>query len=212
MRLDLGDGVLLRRAEASDHDAMKRVCLLTGDSGEDASSREDDPDLLGLIYAVPYQVLEPEHAFVIESASSGVVGYVLGAADTPRFNARLEAEWFSDLRKRVAPAPADEAEWQGSDWARHLIHHPHYMFPDVLKPYSAHGHIDLLAEARGRGIGRRAMAHLAGELAKAGAPGMHLQVSPTNTKALAFYQRIGFDSLSHPLLPEHSAFVVQSFV
>src|SRR5690606_2058664 len=55
LELGLGGGFSLRKAQWSDYGALNRVCLLTGDSGKDASGREDDPDLLGLIYAVPYQ-------------------------------------------------------------------------------------------------------------------------------------------------------------
>jgi hypothetical protein len=153
--------------------------------GDDASTREDDPELLGMIYAVPYQVLEPDFAFVIDSRE-GVVGYVLGAPDTEQFNRRLEAEWFSKLRLRVAPAPADEARWQGSDWARRAIHRPEYIYPPLLHSFPAHGHIDLLPQAREKGVGRKAMEHLMRQLASTGAPGLHLQVSPRNEKALAF--------------------------
>jgi ribosomal protein S18 acetylase RimI-like enzyme len=206
MRLDLGNGFVLRRAERSDHDALSRVCLLTGDAGEDASAREDDPDLLGLIYAVPYQVLEPDFAFVIDSRD-GVAGYVLGAPDTERFNRRLEAEWHPGLRERVAPAPLDEARWQGSDWARHAIHHPCYVYPPALHDFPAHGHIDLLPLARGRGIGRKAMEYLIGRLASTGVPGVHLQVSPRNDRALAFYARLGFRRLTGPDLPGHTSFM-----
>ena len=156
MRLDLGNGFVLRNATRSDHDALNHVCLLTGDAGDDASAREDDPDLLGLIYAVPYQVLEPDFAFVIDGRQGvGVVGYVLGAPDTGRFNRRLEAEWFPRLRARVAHAPLDKARWQGSDWARHAIHHPEYVYPPSLHGFPAHGHIDLLPQARGKGVGRQ---------------------------------------------------------
>ena len=56
MVLDFGGGYRLRAALAEDHAALCMVCLKTGDSGKDATGREDDPDLLGLIYAVPYQV------------------------------------------------------------------------------------------------------------------------------------------------------------
>ena len=48
------------------------VCLKTGDAGQDATAREDDPQLLGLIFAIPYQVLEPDFAFVIDGPN-GVV-------------------------------------------------------------------------------------------------------------------------------------------
>lgn len=209
MRIDFVDRFFLRNARSDDHAAMNRVCLLTGDSGEDASGREDDPDLLGLIYAVPYHVLEPEFAFVIDSPS-GVLGYVLGTPDTPRFYERLEREWFPGLRKRVPPAPADKSAWRGSDWARDLIHHPEYIYPEELHAYPAHGHIDLLPVARGRGIGRHSMEYLMRQLAAAGARGMHLAVSPRNTKALAFYERLGYGELRDPALPEDTRFVGRS--
>src|SRR5687768_5326161 len=81
MVFDFGDGYRLRAALAEDHAALNMVCLKTGDSGKDATAREDDPDLLGLIYAVPYQVYEPDFAFVIDGPN-GVCGYILGAPDT----------------------------------------------------------------------------------------------------------------------------------
>jgi len=206
MRLDFGNGFFLRHAERTDHGALNHVCLLTGDAGEDASAREDDPDLLGLIYAVPYQVLEPDFAFVIDSGE-GVVGYVLGAPDTARFNHRLEADWFTGLRTRIAPAPSDQARWRGSDWARHAIHHPEYVYPPALQAFPAHGHIDLLPQARGKGLGRKAMEHLIARLASTGAHGVHLQVSPRNENALVFYARLGFRRLADPTLPDHTSFM-----
>jgi ribosomal protein S18 acetylase RimI-like enzyme len=209
MRLDLGNGFILRHAERSDHDALNHVCLLTGDAGADASGREDDPDLLGLIYAVPYQVLEPDFAFAIDSRE-GVAGYVLGAPHTERFNRRMEAEWYPGLRARIAPAPPDESRWRGSDWARNAIHHPEYVYPPALHDFPAHGHIDLLPQARGKGIGRKAMEQLIGRLAAAGARGLHLQVSPRNGNARAFYARLGFRRLAGADLPDHTCFMAIS--
>ncbi len=43
------------------------------------------------------------------------------------------------------------------------------------------------------------MAHLMAELAKAGAPGMHLEVSDANRTALDFYRRLGFDEVARSL-------------
>ena len=208
MALELGDGFVLRRAEAADHAALNHVCLKTGNSGADATDREDDPDLLGLIYAVPYQVYAPDFAFVITQQGS-VCGYVLGALDTAVFYRSLAEEWFPSLRARVADPGPNEAAWQGSDWARHAIHHPQLVYPGALRDYPAHGHIDLLEVARGRGIGRRALQHLMATLKAAGAPGMHLQVSPSNANALAFYDRLGFAALQDAALPDHTVFMAR---
>ena len=211
MELDFGGGYFLRRADAADHPALNMVCLKTGDSGKDATAREDDPDLLGLIYAVPYQVLEPDFAFVVDGPN-GVCGYLFGAPDSERMYARMKAEWFPPLAAGLRDPGPDESTWKGSDWARYAIHHPGFDYPPALHAYPAHGHIDLLEEVRGRNIGRRAMELLMARLAAAGASGMHLQVSPTNAGAIAFYQKLGFAVLDDPSLPKHSVFVAQPLV
>jgi ribosomal protein S18 acetylase RimI-like enzyme len=210
MTFDIGGGFALRQAIAADHPALSAVCLKTGDAGRDASSIEDDPALLGLVFALPYQVLEPDYAFVIES-DRGVAGYLFGALDTYAFNERLAAEWYSKLRQRVADPGADNSQWHGSDWLRHHIHHADFKVPEALAPYASHGHIDLLPEARGKGVGRRAVTFLEQRLAAAGSRGVHMQVDPRNENALRFYEAIGFQVLRKPGLPRRWTFMVKSF-
>jgi GNAT superfamily N-acetyltransferase len=206
--LDLGDGYRLRHARADDRAAMSLVCLRTGDAGRDASAREDDPDLLGLIYAVPYQVHAPEFAFVIEGPS-GVSGYVLGTPDSEGFYRRLREEWFPPIAVKLADPGPEVARWRGSDWARHMIYHPPFDLPPALRHYPAHAHIDLLEEARGRGIGRRSMEHLMSSLREAGAPGIHLGVSPRNHDAQKFYARLGFSRIENAELPRDTVFMAR---
>lgn len=210
MELDFGGGYFLRKALPGDHAALNMVCLKTGDSGKDATDKEDDPDLLGLIYAVPYQVYAPDYAFVVEGPN-GVCGYILGAPDTPSLYAWMGREWFPPIAARLSDPGADESRWQGSDWARYAIHHPEFVYPDVLHPYPAHGHIDLLEEARGRKIGTRGMRYLMEKLRATGAGGMHLQVSPVNHSAQAFYRTLGFEVLEDRVLPDHTTFMVVRF-
>jgi len=206
MLLDFGDGFVLRQATAGDHAALRRVCLRTGDSGQDATAREDDPRLLGNIYAVPYQVYAPDFAFIVDGPD-GVAGYVLGAPDTAAFNAAMRDDWYPSLAADLPDPGPDSTRWCGSDWARAVLHHPNLIFPPALHPYPAHGHIDLLAPARGRGIGTRGMDFLIDRLRATGAPGMHLQVSPSNAKALRFYETLGFHRLSDSILPADIAFM-----
>jgi len=206
MILDFGGGFALRQATTADHPALAAICLRTGDAGQDASAREDDPELLGLVYAIPYQRFEPGLAFVVDGPG-GSAGYLFGARDTCAFNARLAAEWYPQLQRRAADPGPDSTRWHGSDWLRHLVHHPDFAVPEALAAYPSHGHIDLLPEARGKGIGRRAMEFLQRRLAAAGSSGLHLQVSPRNLDALRFYKAIGLEVLQGPGLPESSVFV-----
>lgn len=208
MILDFGGGFLLRRATPADHAALCMVCLKTGAAGQDATGREDDADLMGLVYAVPYQVLEPEFAFVIEGGG-GVAGYLFGAPDTAAFNRRLATDWYPVLQGRAGDPGADPTRWQGSDWVRHMIHHPRLEIPEALSHFPSHGHIDLLPEARGRGIGRRCMAFLEERLADAGSTGIFLDVHPANSGALRFYEALGYRVVSGSGLPDTSVFVAR---
>jgi ribosomal protein S18 acetylase RimI-like enzyme len=201
MIIDFGGGFFLRHATADDHPALCSVCLKTGDAGKDATWQEDDPALLGQIYAVPYQVLEPNLAFAVDSAD-GVAGYLFGVLDTNSFNARLARDWYPALRQRVADPGPDQSAWRNSDWVRHAIHHPDFGIPKALKAFPSHGHIDLLPQARGRGIGRRCIDFLEGQLAGAGSPGLFLDVHPSNARAQRFYEALGYQPV---LMPANSA-------
>ena len=207
MILPIGDGFFLRQATAADHPDLAMVCLKTGDAGKDATGLEDDPQLLGLIYAIPYQVLERDFAFVIDGPA-GVSGYVLGALDTRAFNARLAAEWYPRLQGQVADPGPDRTQWRGSDRARYLIHHPDFDFPAALAGYPSHGHIDLLPQARGKGIGRRAMTILEQRLAAAGSSGLFMQLDLRNDNARAFYRAVGFEVLRDDL-PTYSIYMAK---
>jgi GNAT superfamily N-acetyltransferase len=211
MGLELGEGYRLRPATAEDHPALEMVCLKTGDSGQDATAREDDPRLLGLIYAVPYQVAQPDYAFVIDGPN-GVAGYVFGALDSASFYEWAGRDWFPKVAATVADPGPDRAQWtRGSDWARWEIHHPGFTYPPALHPFPAHGHIDLLPEVQGKGFGRKALEHVMALLKRDGAKGMHLGVSKKNVGALAFYEKLGFRALTGPGAPDHVVYMVMGF-
>ena len=87
----------IRPYRGSDLEAIYRVCLLTGASGQDASELYVDHKLVGHMFAGPYGVLRPQSALVVEDAD-GVGGYIIGAPDTPTFEAELELAWWPALR------------------------------------------------------------------------------------------------------------------
>ena len=202
-----GRGFVIRRATARDHDDLSRVCLATAESGADASHVPDDPALPGLYFALPYQVAAPDFAFVIEDAQ-GVCGYVLGVPDSQWFAQFMETVWLPPLRARISP-PGPAAGWTHFDWLRHLIHRPPTLPPIDLTLYPAHGHIDLLPRAQGQGVGVRAMQVLMQALAGAGAPGIHLGLSPRNLRAAHFYGKLGFQHLDPPGLWDDTIFMAR---
>ena len=77
----------------------------------------------------------------------------------------------------------------------HSYHHPDYFCPEPYERYPSHLHIDLLPRAQGRGYGRRMIEQVLNALRRRQSPGVHLGVSERNTRAIAFYRRLGFHEL-----------------
>jgi ribosomal protein S18 acetylase RimI-like enzyme len=194
---DLPQGFHIRHASAFDHADLLHICLKTGDSGQDGTHMQDDPDLLGMVYTVPYQVFYPAFAFVLQDGQ-GVCGYVLGAPDTLAFQGWLEQTWYPPLRNRYRNPGPDPAHWQKSDWLRWRIHSVPQRPPVDLTRYPAHGHIDLLPRAQGKGLGAAMIAQMLAALQGAGCPGLFLEVSPRNVRAQQFYHKLGFQTLDPP--------------
>jgi ribosomal protein S18 acetylase RimI-like enzyme len=187
-----GVDLKIRGFEPGDETRAYEVCRRTGNLGGDATDLFDDPELLGHIWLGPYLALAPRFAFMLVDLSNQVVGYAVGVPDTAEFARECERSWWPALR---AHYPEDVARRASDAELVSLIHHPPSAPADLLVRFPAHLHIDLLPEAQGRGHGQALMAALLAELASAGAPGVHLYVGEANTRAVGFYQRLGFDTL-----------------
>jgi ribosomal protein S18 acetylase RimI-like enzyme len=191
---------MIRTYEPADERTLFEICLLTGDSGADATASYRDPRLLGEVYVGPY-LRHPAAVALVGVDDAGVAGYVLGVPDTVAFEQWCERSWWPPLRARypLGTFPAESAD----DRIVRLIHTPPTASPDVVERYPAHLHIDLLPRLQGRGDGRRLLTTLLDALAAAGAPGIHLGVSRANPRAIGFYQHMGFaevQAYSHSLV------------
>lgn len=180
----------LRAYRPADRDAIGQICVLTGDSGADATGKFGDDQLLGDIYALPYVDRHPEFAFVID-LDGEAVGYVIAAPDTEDFNAWFRAQWWPEVSLRYSAlrecqpdqAVLANADAVGAEPTAYAAEFP------------AHLHIDLLPVTRGGGWGRKSMEALFAALTEAGIPGVHLVASATNANAIAFYERLGLERL-----------------
>ena len=185
----------IRLCRPADKAGAYAVCLKTGDSGNDATHLYDDPLALGHIYVGPYLELEPNFAHVLED-DTGVCGYVLGALDSRRFYDRYLGEWLPGIRQEHPDPSGDPVQWTPTQKIYHEYHHPRIYFPPGFTVYPCHAHIDLLPRAQGRGVGRKMMEVLLAKLVAAGSSGVHLGMSPFNTRAESFYHKLGFQELA----------------
>jgi ribosomal protein S18 acetylase RimI-like enzyme len=186
---------LIRPARSGDEPGAYHVCLKTGDHGQDGERFfEEDPDALGRIFVGPYLAFEQALSLILED-EQGVSGYALGALDSRAFYARYDAEWRPKLCARF-PAPAgDRRGWTRVQHVHQSYHCPDYFCPEPYSAYPSHLHIDLLPRAQGRGFGRRMLEQIMDTLRRRGSPGAHLGVSSRNTRAVGFYERLGFREL-----------------
>lgn len=186
----------IRLARPGDEPGAYRVCVKTGDYGRDGEPfYREDPDAQGRIFVGPYLAFEPELSLILED-DQGICGYALGAADSRAFYRRYEHEWRPDLCARFPAPSGDPGGWSRVQQVHHTYHHPDYFCPEPYDAYPSHLHIDLLPHAQGLGHGRRMLEHIMDTLRRRGSPGAHLGVSPRNTRALGFYQRLGFRELT----------------
>jgi hypothetical protein len=185
--------VHLRPYRPADLDRLYEICLRTGAAGQDATDEVVEPRLLGEIYAAPYGVLEPEHAFVLDDGTGQAVGYVLGALYTREIEARCEQEWWPARRRRYPVVSGGN----GLD-ELHLciIHHHHLAHDDTEAAHQSHLPIDLLPEVPDGGWGRLLMVRVHVARRAAGAPGVHLGVSNRNPRDLGFYFLFGYNVIS----------------
>lgn len=180
----------VRQAHPSDMPRLYRICLETGDSGEDATSLVHDPHLLGHLYLGPYLTREPGCAFVL-TRDHQPCGYIIGTPDTVAFNRWMEHHWLPTLRQQYYPDRAGNARSEFEKGLYASLHRPPTA-PAISRHYPAHLHINLTPEAQGSGGGRALMETLLTHLTGQSIPGIHLVMSASNTGALRFYERLGF--------------------
>jgi ribosomal protein S18 acetylase RimI-like enzyme len=118
---------------------------------------------------------------------------VLGTSDTARFVRKYHEVWIPMLADRY-PRPPDPARTP-----EEALLAGHYRPEDRLHPeleeYPAHLHIDVLPDYQGAGHGRALIETWLAAASVAGAPAVFLNMDPANTRARAFYDRVGFHEI-----------------
>jgi ribosomal protein S18 acetylase RimI-like enzyme len=183
---------VIRPYRETDHAAVYDVCVRTADAGGDARGKYSTDDLMPDLFAGPYIYLEPEFAFVLDDGNRAV-GYVIGTPDTAAFARAYRERWIPRLDGRY-PAPPDPPASREEEMIA-LHYRPERLVRPGLDEYPAHLHIDLLPPFQGAGHGRALMETFYAAAARAGAAGVHVTVATANTRALGFYDRLGFRRL-----------------
>jgi ribosomal protein S18 acetylase RimI-like enzyme len=183
----------IRLAAKADQERLYEICVLTGDSGKDATGIFEQPDLLGDIWVGPYLQLSPEHCFVLQGKSGEALGYCIATLDTSTFENNAAATWWpAKCLQYIEPDLAHKESWTRDERLAHLIHNPPQSPTEILADFPSHAHINLVPELQGKGWGRKLMVAMEDSLKGAGSHGVHLILSAKNLDALAFYKAVGY--------------------
>lgn len=182
----------IRPGRPADAAAVGAVCRATARMGAPLPPDHPAPWLLSAVYAEPYLVLEPGTARVLLD-DGRVVGYAVGAVDSAAFYRRWEREWTPLQAGRVDGLDLDACA-EVAELAR-VMTSPRRMLPPGMADHPSHLHVNLLPAARGGGHGAALLGDFLDGLRAGGSPGVHLGVDPRNTRAAAFYRRLGFRPL-----------------
>ena len=187
--------LVIRSFRSADLEALYAISLATGHEGGDASHLYRDRKLIGHIYSAPYALLEPGLALVAED-DEGVAGFAVGTPDTGKWQERLEAEWWPELRRQYAdPAARPAAEWSADQRRANTIHRPQPTPRQVVDLYPAHLHLNLLQRTQGRGAGTRLFSEWMARTSRQGVRATHVGVNSANARAVQFWTKRGFDRL-----------------
>ncbi len=150
--------------------------------GDSLSGRFSNRELFTELFVRPY--LEVGVAAFVAEETGRVLGYAMAARtwDLPR--------WFLlpprfGLIPQLLDLPTSERKLL---WGLLTAGAPHASF----RAYPAELHINLLPEARGRGLGKALLSTLLSALLREGVVGVQLGTTRENHAALGLYRRFGF--------------------
>lgn len=183
----------IRLATKDDRAALIEICLLTGRSGQDASSLFNEKQMLGDYYVAPYLDHDPDYAFVLSQAGR-VTGYAVGTLNSDLLKEYLTRNYLPLVRPEYFPRIGSFTDAERELWGIYTAPHPPNL--EFLRGYPSELHIDLLPQSQGQGFGRKLMKKLLATLKAGGSPGVHLILSADNQSAYEFYRHLNFQELA----------------
>ena len=190
----------VRPYRPDDRASVRHICHLTGYMGDPISWQWRDHASFADLFSGYYTDREPESSLVVEM-DGRVVGYLLGCLDTARIGDPLRPIYGHLARRGLLVRPGTAGVLWRSAWdgLADLAHRRPLLKEPIDPAHPAHLHINLLPEARGKGVGRQLVSRWFGSLVDAGIPGCQLGTWAENGSAIAFFRSMGFRSLGPPV-------------
>jgi ribosomal protein S18 acetylase RimI-like enzyme len=182
----------IRRYQPADRSAVRQLTGDTAHFGEPVERFFDAREMFLDAFTAYYTDVAYNYLWVADD-DSAVIGYLMGCPDTYDYNV-----WYRAHIRRVAWR-AVTLRYRGVFTRKSLGYLRRYLrlrVPYVdLEPYPAHLHVNIRADARGRGIGSALMQTYLDQLRAENVPGVHLETTSENKIAVRWYEKLGFQRL-----------------
>jgi ribosomal protein S18 acetylase RimI-like enzyme len=188
----------VRSFAPGDRETVRDISYRTGFMGESVESFWRHKESWADLWTSYYTDREPQSLYVA-TIDDSVVGYLAGCMDTAA--APSTDEMMRDVIRKhwliFRPGTAGFLYRGLLDSVRDRER----ATGDFIDPrWPAHLHIDLLPAARGTGLGAALMERWLDQLKEADSPGCHLGTLVENTRALSFFEKMGFRKHGDPTL------------
>lgn len=186
-------GSTVRRFAPSDRDRLERLFHRAG-AGSPSGELWGHAASERAVYLDPYVAGEPESLFVAE-VDGELVGYLTGCLDSARLPSEDDRfiRAVTEHRLMLRPRAVGFFARSLTDLLAARLRREETASGGFSDPrWPAHLHINVAAQARGTGAADALMQRWLDRLAEAGSPGCHLQTLVENTRAVRFFERMGF--------------------
>jgi ribosomal protein S18 acetylase RimI-like enzyme len=195
--------ITIRKCMKKDKEGIVKVCFRTGYMGESAEGHFFDEKLFGQLFCAYYAQYEAINSFIAVIKKKGrekVVGYILCALDTLRFEKNFRERFLWRILFRLLFVTF----WRYNHDFKLMVN----FYIRKLKAkekedsemslyieYPAHLHIDVLEEYQRQGIGTNLIKILESHLKENKVIGVCLGTSEKNYKSIPFYKKNGYKLL-----------------
>lgn len=192
--------IAIRTMQLNDEPVIEDICYVTSEWGK--NGKEELRRIIGLRWAIHYVRYETAHCHVAVDLEENnrVVGYLLSAPDTSRYDEEFHEKTQPLLKAEIKRVSGANLLNRTKLEAEFLVYTTKQMLPKAKKlvaEFPAHMHIDIYPTHHRRGIGRMLFSAHEAHLKELGVPGYHLNVGGSNTNAVKFYIAMGMTDQLH---------------
>jgi len=191
---------MIRPYRSDDAERVRSICHRTGFMGEPVDWLWRDRDSFTAFFCDWWITNRPGSVLVAE-LDGRAAGYLLGCEDSREVS--HEARTF--VRQFLGRGCWGRPGTAGVMWRMlgdGLVDGLRGQLPDRVwdERWPAHLHVNLLPELRRQGAGRRLVTEWLESLRARGVPGCHLQTTAENSRAVSFFETMGFEKHGPPTL------------